>query len=304
MRGDGIQEHSLGWSTINSISKEEARIIVTCIEQEEVVISRLLTGSSGNSGDRGKTACCVEQVEHDESGYFGCSFCGKKEKSLELLREHQVVHSNQGSLFTCNTCGCRFANDILLQKHLAKGHTGDELFQCRKCGSFFSTIDEVSDHVKKAQAGGDQHLLCNICEEDFRCIDSFLQHMTNHRKNQSGRSRKRVPDAEKIGEAGPSSSNTLHEKRLRAIVSNRSKRRKLKFEIAADYQRMALLKQNFEMDGELFRISTRVALWRQQAADAELISEVSEVSAATQPTPVELQTPLGVEQVFQQGGTS
>ena len=252
MRGEEVLEHSLGWSTIDSISKEEARIIVTCIEQEEVVINDLMSGSSGNSEVQEGVACRVEQLEDDENGYLDCM-----------------------------VCGCLFSSATLLRNHLAKGHYGDETFQCRKCGNFFSTLDEVRDHVRGAQARGDQHLLCNLCGVELGGVNSLSLHMRRHRKNQSGRIRRSEPNAEEIGEPGPSSSKNSEEemKKKTALNSKLAKQRRRKIVLAAEYQRLALLKRNFELDGELFRMSARVALWRQQAKDAELINGISEDTA-------------------------
>ena len=258
----GRKEEVLEGRTVQlSVSKvrEEARVIVACIDEEIAGIKKLLSQKEMAEGAPSTSGPSIKNIRTEEDGTFGCPLCRSSFERLKKLREHRSAHVNSSVLMECAVCQAGFSGAVALRKHLEAGHESSHVFNCSKCGTSFATPDEISIHVKTTHTEGDESILCNICGVDFQTFDQYMFHMNTHQKQ---RGRPRSKDAVKFSDdlEGGDSEKELKMGTVRQRKC-RIKRRKLRLEL--EYQLHIATHRQLELEGEFVRLKGRIKLWRQ-----------------------------------------
>ena len=258
---EGLEGRTVDKSVQLSVSevREEARVIVACIDEEIAGIKKLLSQKEIAEGAPSTSDPSIKNIRTEEDGTFGCPLCRFSSERLKKLREHRSAHVNSSVLMECAVCQAGFSGAVALRKHLEAGHESSHVFNCSKCGTSFATPDEVSIHLKTTHTEGDESILCNICGVDFQTFDEYMFHLNTHQKQ---RGRPRSKDAVKFSDdlEGGGSEKELKMATVRQRKC-RTKRRKLKLE--QEYQLHIATHRQLELEGEFVRLKGRVKLWRQ-----------------------------------------
>ena len=258
---EGLEGRTVDKSVQLSVSevREEARVIVACIDEEIAGIKKLLSQKEIAEGAPSTSDPSIKNIRTEEDGTFGCPLCRFSSERLKKLREHRSAHVNSSVLMECAVCQAGFSGAVALRKHLEAGHESPHVFNCSKCGTSFATPDEVSIHLKTTHTEGDESILCNICGVDFQTFEEYMFHLNTHQKQ---RGRPRSKDAVKFSDdlEGGGSEKELKMATVRQRKC-RTKRRKLKLE--QEYQLHIATHRQLELEGEFVRLKGRVKLWRQ-----------------------------------------
>ncbi|XP_053663199.1 zinc finger protein 780A-like [Anopheles marshallii] len=120
-----------------------------------------------------------EAIHFEQELKHTCSICGASVKTIEYLRVHMKLHSDEEP-FSCNLCGARFKLYRYLSWHM-KIHSG--LHKCEECAISFKSPSELRDHMQRHIGSKDVH--CTMCRSRFYTKKHLQKHMrTKHAQYQ------------------------------------------------------------------------------------------------------------------------
>ncbi|KPM11356.1 SET domain zinc finger protein [Sarcoptes scabiei] len=114
------------------------------------------------------------QFSADEPRKYDCALCDQVFDSIQLRREHVLVHINpETGLFHCPKCTKRFEDFSIIRKHLKSFHS-NEIFPCTQCPKVFPRQDKLRLHMLCHIDRWE--FKCNSCDKQFKRKDKLKEH--------------------------------------------------------------------------------------------------------------------------------
>lgn len=124
---------------------------------------------------------------------YKCNECGLKFRQIGHLQGHKLTHSGQ-KLHVCSVCKKSFSLRGNLTVHM-RLHTGETPYACKDCDKQFYDCNGLKRHqlihtrLKSRKTvpiplapSETASFECSYCSEVFDVIDTFRQHMTDHKE--------------------------------------------------------------------------------------------------------------------------
>ena len=116
------------------------------------------------------------QIHVPAAAPLPCPTCSKQFASIQLLRQHQVTHSDARP-HLCTTCGRRFKRRADLRCHV-RIHSNERPYRCAVCSSAFTQAGSLKHHML-VHADERKHQ-CAVCSRRFRAADKLRVHALMH----------------------------------------------------------------------------------------------------------------------------
>ena len=103
-----------------------------------------------------------------------CDVCGVNRdlfSNKDGFREHEKKHEDL--IHLCPHCGKKFKTVRILKDHLKRLHGGEVKYPC--CDKKFNDKFDMEKHRKKKEEN-----LCDLCDKKFTNKFSFKRHMNDH----------------------------------------------------------------------------------------------------------------------------
>lgn len=84
---------------------------------------------------------------------FQCTKCTKKFTRVQLLKQHQMVHSDEKP-FACNECPKRFKKASHLKTHKLTHALDESPHKCTQCDKIFTQDASLKLHMQKHRGNG------------------------------------------------------------------------------------------------------------------------------------------------------
>ncbi|XP_072049771.1 uncharacterized protein [Amphiura filiformis] len=126
---------------------------------------------------------------------FKCQICSASFSQMELLHNHDVIHSSSKP-FNCTICGARFVNPTSLSKHFKthpvwdKSHDSvkaakvqkpqksiSNSYVCPICKAMFNSAQELKNHSKIHEA---DRFTCKQCGASCQSRQELMEHTRRH----------------------------------------------------------------------------------------------------------------------------
>uniref|UniRef100_A0A1I7V6U2 Zinc finger protein n=1 Tax=Loa loa TaxID=7209 RepID=A0A1I7V6U2_LOALO len=115
---------------------------------------------------------------HKEHGLYKCTWstCGKKWRTLKLLRQHYEKHQPK---LQCEICGSFFSYKRALGEHKKQYHEVrvGQKYKCRYCNATMQTKEEYSEHLETQK---EYNCTWLGCEMKFCSRSALQQHHNIH----------------------------------------------------------------------------------------------------------------------------
>lgn len=109
----------------------------------------------------------ITNISNKENNSFKCKFCPKSFTTTERLQRHSLVHEpDELKPNECSHCSKRFSNPSALASHIKIHLYGSNLFQCLCCQERFKYIPEFNQHVKTHMIDG--FYTCKFCNKKYK----------------------------------------------------------------------------------------------------------------------------------------
>ncbi|XP_060076712.1 zinc finger protein 28-like isoform X4 [Ylistrum balloti] len=118
------------------------------------------------------TLQCVSVDEHPP---YTCDVCGKEKLTLQLLKKHKYLHSEE----LCDFCGRQFKSQEGLRRHMLF-HTGRWPYKCEECGLGLATKKVLKVHLLKHS--NEKSHMCDVCGSAYKTKYSLERHMFTHQE--------------------------------------------------------------------------------------------------------------------------
>ncbi|XP_055375681.1 zinc finger protein 184 [Condylostylus longicornis] len=119
-----------------------------------------------------KSAECPCVPSKPDTIFFVCQICGKKFKTLQILKEHGVTHSDMFS-YVCQICNKSFKALRNLRQHKIT-HTSAKTVQCDLCDKTFKRLNGLLQHKRGFHLKIKPHV-CGVCKHAYSLKGDMLR---------------------------------------------------------------------------------------------------------------------------------
>ena len=119
---------------------------------------------------------------HSNEKPHACDLCSKKFKTIHELNYHKFTHSDKLP-FPCDECDSTFALKFRLKKHKELVHRQIRAYKCDECEKSFKTNTDLVHH-KNWHLGLKFH--CNVCAKEFTRPEGLEKHKRTAHGGQEG----------------------------------------------------------------------------------------------------------------------
>ncbi|XP_033726161.1 zinc finger protein 227-like isoform X1 [Pecten maximus] len=117
----------------------------------------------------------LQCVSVDQQSSYPCDICGKVKLTLELLKKHKYLHSEE----LCDFCGRQFKSQEGLKRHMLF-HTGRWPYKCEQCGLGLATKKVLKSHLLKHS--NEKSHMCDVCGSAYKTKYSLERHLITHQE--------------------------------------------------------------------------------------------------------------------------
>lgn len=128
-----------------------------------------------------------QKVTHTGETTFDCNHCGKRFLFIQLLRNHEKIHTVTEKSYLCDICSKIFSTEELLNKHREVHMQRRQVFGnlnkaepvlCKVCGQKFKRQKALRIHMISRH--GDNRFICSVCGYKAQRKQHFEDHMNIH----------------------------------------------------------------------------------------------------------------------------